>query len=592
LFELHQHNALLTVNEAHALLRKWEDVKSAGTADNLSAKDRWIVSQYLLLLAFPFFSAREQADILLSNETDEDVLLDLVLQAKQLGEAEYETLLRAACSEESERKQYFLLALGNCASVQMSRDARTHIAALVWSESEHVRAQALRAIAQSGDEWLLGQVVESNWNATDAESENGVEVWYGSAALLEAAARGLIPHGKAVDRISPRLYGRAVAMLDEDAVHEIVRRIDASIHQAAGLGDGLVAPDIELQVYPSAPYEPSRFSVNERPSDAKGINEAMSRLSESNEAFEERQTRNIDSFREFKANLTRAKASIILDYLSLDEFGNVVAAAGELADRWYSLFLSIAEARLPAVHNLLLLLAHALGRKAPDKAEELFRRVRKSAPLVRFTFGRAGVHLDAMAVWAGDRSPVLDRLRLQRLDRMGTDHDLSLEVLTALLNGQQELLTVYIQEKVSMEQPSEICRGIMVAGYSDKSEFNDEILRRYEGSGGLIANAQKAAKYAYQRNVWARHWFEKMCQTDENTDFWRYAILLSKIVDGRFTIWREDYAQKGNSIQSFGSATVGKLDNRLARWEDHRNRKLFGSDVPAPIFIDGDTVSV
>jgi len=591
LFELCQHSALLTINEARALVRKWADVKTAGKADGLSTRDTWIVSQYLLLLAFPFLSAREQVDILLSNETDEDVLLDLMNLAKPLAKGEFEILLRAACSEENKRNQYLLLAHGNYASVQLSRDARTQIAALVRSESEHVRAQALRAIARSGDEWLLGQVVESDWNATDAESENGLEVWHGSVALLEAAARGLIPHGEALDRISPRLYGRAAAMLDVDAVREIARRIDASIHQAAGLGDGLVAPDIELQVASSAPYEPSRYSVNERPSEAKDINEAMRRLSESKEAFEERQRRSIDSFREFKANLTRAKASIILDHLGLDEFAIVVAAAEELADRWHRLFLSIAEARLPAVHNLVLLLAHALGRKAPDKAEELFRRVKDSAPLVRFTFGRAGVQLDAMATWAGDRSPALDNLRFQRLDRMGTDHDLSLEVLTALLNGQQELLTAYIEAKVRMEQPSEICRGIMVAGFSDQSEFNDEILRRYEGSDGLIASAQKAAKYAYERNVWAQHWFEKMCQTDENVDFWRYAVLFSKIVDGRFAVWRGNHTQKGSSIQSFGSATVGKLENRFARWEDHRNRKLFGSDAPASIFLEGADVN-
>ena len=592
LFELREHNALLTINEAGALIKKWENVKKAGAADGLSARDMWIVSQYLLLLAFPFFSAREQADILLSNETDEDILLDLMARVKTLGKAEFEMLLGSACSEETERKQYLLLALANYASIELSRDTRTRIAALIRSESERVRAQALRAVAQSGDEWLLRQVVESNWRATDSESENGLEEWYGSVALLEAAARELIPHGEALDRISPRLYGRAAAMLDADAAREIARRIDASIYQAAGLGDDLVAPDVEVQIHPNTLYEPGRFSVNEWPVKANDINEAMRRFSESKEAFEERQKRICDSFREFKINLTRAKAGIILDYLSLDEFATVVAADEALANRWHRLFMNIAEAKLPHVHNLVLLLAHALERSASEKAEELFRRVKNSKPLMRFAFGSAGVQLDAIAAWAGARIPALDNLRFQRLDRMGTDHDLSLEVLAALLNGQQELLTTYIEAKVSMEQPSEICRGIMVAGFSDQSEFNDEVLRRYAGSGGLIASAQEAAKYAYRRNVWARHWFEKMCHTDADTDFWRYAILLSKIVDGRFTVWCGDYTQKGNSIRLFGSVAVGKLESRIARWEDQRKRKLFGSEAPAPIFIDGDTVSV
>lgn len=149
--------------------------------------------------------------------------------------------------------------------------------------------------------------------------------------------------------------------------------------------------------------------------------------------------------------------------------------------------------------------------------------------MVRFTFGAAGVRLDAMAIWAGVRTPILDDLRFARLDQVGTDHDLALEVFAALLNDQQELLAAYIETKLRKEEPSEISRGIMVAGFSDQNEVNDEILKRYEGSAGLVGSAYKAAKYAYERNVWARHWFEKMCQTDENTDFWCYATLFSRL---------------------------------------------------------------
>lgn len=585
LFELRQHNALLTIKEARELIEKWHEAKDANTPGGLSEKEAWIVAQYHLLLAFPFLSAQEHAEILLSNEADEHVLLDLMDLAKPLSEKEFEKLLRKACGEDNERKQYLLLGLAKYTSVQLSKDARTHIAALFRSESERVRAQALGIIAKSGDEELLGQVAESNWKATDTETENSFESWYGSVALLQAAANGLIEHDKALDRISTRLYGLAAVMLDLDAVRDIASRIDASINQTVDLDDDFVAPDIELQVHPSAPYEPSMFSVSERLSEAKDIDEAMRRLSESAEAFEQRQRCNYDAFLEFKTNLTQAKARIILDYLSLEEFATVVATAEDFADRWHRLFMSIAEAKLPVVHNLSFLLAHALGRKAPAKAKELFRRIKDSEPLVRFTFGRAGVQFDAMAIWAGVRNPVLDDLRFASLDRAGTDHDLSLEVLAALLNGQQELLTVYIEAKLRKEEPAEISRGIMVVGFSDQSEFNDEILKKYEGNAGLIGNAHKAAQYAYERNVWARHWFEMMCQTDDNTNFWRYAVLFLRIVDGRFEVWSSNYERVGSPIQSFGPAVNSRLKNRFARWKNHRNKKLFGLDAPASIFL-------
>lgn len=591
LFELHRHNALLTIKDAHELVKRRHDAKAAGTAFGLSEQDAWIVSQYHLLLAFPFLSAQEQADILLLDQADEGVLLDLMDLAKPLGEEEFETLLGSACAENNERKQYLLLELAKSTSVQLSSEARTHIAALFRSEAARVRAVALGVIAQSRNDELLSQVAESDWKASDIQTEDGFEFWFGSVALLEAAARGLIAHHEVLDRISVHLYGRAAAMLDVDAVRNIAQRIDVSIKQAAGLSSNLTAPDIELQVHPSTPFEPCRFKVSERPSKTQDMVEAMQRLSESNEDFDQCQRRNSDAFLEFKATLTQAKARIVLDCLSLEEFVSVVSASKELANHWHGLFMSIAKPKLPAVHNLVLLLAHALGRKAPGKAEDLFRRVKDSNPLVRFTFGEAGVQLDMMATWAGVRSPALDTLRFQRLDRVGTDHDLSLEVLAALLSCQQELLTTYIETKLHKEEPAEVSRGLMVAGFSDQSEFNDEILKRYEGTAGLIGSAQEAAKYAYERNIWARHWFEKMCQTDEDVDFWRYAVLFSKIVDGRFAVWNSNYTQKGRSIQLFRLSAESDLRNRFARWESHRNKKLFGSEAPASIFLTGTDVN-
>jgi len=206
---------------------------------------------------------------------------------------------------------------------------------------------------------------------------------------------------------------------------------------------------------------------------------------------------------------------------------------------------------------------------------------------VQVTYGRAGVQLDAMASWASARSPALEALCFARLDRATTDHELALEVFAALLNGQQESLAAYIEAKLNKQEPAEVARGIAVAGFSDESEFNAEVLARYEGSAGLLGDAQRAAKYAYERNAWARHWFERMCETNENADFWCYSVLFLKIVDGRFGAWCSDYARNGNPIQLFGFSLDDILKKRFERWKNHRSKKLFGLDAPASIFLEG-----
>jgi len=585
LLDLRQHNALLTIKEAHELIRKRDKVKAADTSDSMSEHDKWIVSQYYLLLAFPFLSAQEQVDVLLANETEEDILLDLMDLAKPLREKEFDRLLGRVCAEKDEYRQHLLLTFAHYTSVQLSTDARNHIALLLLSESDRVRVQAFGVMIQSGDKQLLGQFAGSDWKATNAKNEN--EAWYGSMALLEAAVTKLIPHTQVLNRISEDLYGHAAIKLnDVNIMHNIASRIDVAINQAVGLDSNLVAPDIELRAYSSIPSVRSRFSISERPSEVTDIKEAMMQFAESDAVFEQRQRRNLDAFLEFKASLTQAKVRIILNDIRLNEFAAVVEASSDYADNWYELFMNIAEPKLPTVHNLILLLAYALGKKYPNKAKELFRRVQDSKPLVRCTYEKAGVPLGAMATWAGSRNPILDNLRYTRLDHAGDDHALALEVLAALLSGKQELLNEYVKAKLCKEEPSEISRGIMVVGFSDQSEFNDGILKKYETSGGLIGNSQKAAKYAYERNVWARYWFDKMCRTNENTDFWRFSVLFLKIVDGRYDIWRSDCEQKGSPIQSFGFTVDAWIHNRYTRWENLRSKKLFGLDAPTPIFLN------
>ncbi len=511
LHELRKHNALLTTKDALVLVRKWRAEKIDAMANGQSDSDVWFFFQCHLLLAFPFLTAQEQAELLLSDQENEHILTDLMYVAKPLSGKAFASLLETVCLENNEPKQFLLLCIANYTSVPLEACVMARIAALFRSESERVRTQALGFIAQNGDEGLLGEVARSDWSAANIDVMDSLEAWYGSAALLEAASRGLLSHRDAVNRISPKQYGRAATMLAPEAVSEIGRRIEVSIKQT--------------------------------------------------------------------------NISAILDGLGLEEFEAIVAADVERANRWHALLMGLPQPKLRLVHNFILLLAYALGKKQPSKARELFQRARESEPMMRFTFGKAGVELGAMAVWAGDRDPLLDDLRFARLDQAGTDHALAVEVLAALWNDQQEVLTSYIAKQLLREEPAEVARGVMVAGFSDQSEFNDQVLARYQGSAGLLGSAHKAAIYAYERNGWARHWFGEMCTTKEATEFWIYAVLLKKIVDGRIEVWGAEFMRDGEVLRLFGPSVESEFKHRFDRWESHRKKKLFGGDAPDPVFL-------
>ena len=141
------------------------------------------------------------------------------------------------------------------------------------------------------------------------------------------------------------------------------------------------------------------------------------------------------------------------------------------------------------------------------------------------------------------------------------------------------------RERLSKREPEGIARALLVAGFSSQQNHNKEVLVRYRDAKGFIGEAYKAAKYAHDRDAWARHWFEEMCKADWPTEFWRYSILFTKIVDGRFAIWSSEYEKRGKSIDLFGPSIDEEVNRRIEKWRKHREKTLFGAKKPADAFL-------
>jgi hypothetical protein len=582
ILETRRHNALVTREYAEQLVAR---AKAGTSGGDLKDNDQWLISQYHLLLAFPMLSAEEQVDALLLRDAGENILLNLMDVAKPLDEAKYETFLDKAVRDDDERQQFVLLAFGRSTRTPISAIARAHLAALAQSQAERVRAQALGLIAATGNPELISAVVNGGWTAANTRRDDGYEAWYGSRVILEAAVRGIIPQHEALDRIAPRLYGLAATKLDAEAVLDIARRVDASIKTAAGLSLDAAVLDIELREEARDSMEPTRYRASEKEAPSRDPMEALRRLSESNEAFEQRQKRIHAAFDAFKEELTQAKAQIILDRLRIQEFDAIAAADKELAESWFELFTGPPQGRRVVIHNLGLLLAHALSHWNPEKSVRLFRILGGNESVVRITFGRAGIPLQAIALWSAQDHTDLEALRFDRLDKAGSDDELAVEVLAAHWAGKQALLREYIEARIQTRHPAFIARALMIAGLSDRNEYSEEVLARYKDTPGFIGRAQTAATYAYERNIWSRHWFSEMRGTADLDHFWRYSVLIEKIIDGRLDIWDDGDMANGDLFPMLWPSIDSNVKNRIKKWQDQRKKKLFGDEAPPGAFL-------
>lgn len=583
LLELREHVALITEDMARSLVAKWS-VALRACDDQGLPEDEGIMLQYELLIAFPFLDALNQIELLLGTNEQHPLLLELINETKTPDRKTLDQLTEEVVSSDNTYKQHLLLEIVGATGAEISNKICGFACTAVSSSEMRLRVSAISLAARSGHLDLLKTIAESDW-ASDPSKDKHFENWYGSLALLKAAQAGLTDESAVLDRISPCLFGRAAVMLSGSAVREVAKRINASIFFAAGLSDELIAPEIEMEADEAASDEPTRFLITERDSISVNADDFFKRLSESNEEFRERQNGNYNAFIAFREDLTSEKAQIILDHITSEEFDAVVAADLTLADRWYDLFMGLSDNKLPALHNLILLLARAIVSTDPKKSAELIERISHSRPLVHFTFGKSGVDLESISAWTGPSVPELDAMRARRLDNAITDQALAVEVFSALQCGQEGVLEAYIDEKLDSSIPSEVARGIMVVGFCDKNSRNDQILNKYADTQGLPGRAYEAANAAYLCNVWARHWFKIMCETPEPVTFWQAKVLFTQCVDGRFLAWRDEFEQTGMAVNAFHTSLKNPLRRRYEKLVKEREKKLFGQEAPAPVFV-------
>lgn len=581
LLELRPHNALLDRSHALRLIDRARGIDATRSED----KDLWLSKQYCLLLALPLLNPDERLKAFLSTTDGKNTLLDLLDVVSEPQPVLFEQAMHDARASGNVDHQYLLLEIARTTRLKLSGSLREYVSALPSSTERSLRAASLGVIAESDDNDLLSTIAKGPWTAATVPDEHWYELWYGSLALLRGAERGLIDQNLAVSRISPRLYGRAVKMLKGPAAAAITKLVDLSIEKVLALDTDLIGPDIEVCHDEGSKEGPIRVRLNEREVPARNIKEAFAKFSETAGEFEEKQRRTNEAYDQFRASLSRADALVVLDNLKLDEFKTMIGLDWGLAERWRDRFLALSDANLPAAYNLILLLAHAIGEQDPSGAEALFRRVNNCQPLVRFTFGKPAIDLGAYASWYGCLTPPLDRVRIGRLDAAQNDHELAMEVLAALLAKREDLILSYIKDRVSSEEPAEVARGLMVAGYCDENPTSDDVFRRFEGVKGLPGDARDAAMYAYERNLWSRHWYKKMASANDPERLWAAAILFLKIVDGRFSIWRSSISQDGSALVDFGSSLSSRLRNRYEGWEKKRKSKLFGRNAPEVWFL-------
>ncbi len=588
-FMLENHTVGLEDRIATPYVEKAREIAQAALdAGEDKNNEAWVAAQYALSVAFPHMTGDAQFDALVNHPKDQTILTDLCYLFQPVDANKLERALDKAVHEGNTVAQFRVLCFAEYSLTPLTVRTKQLVLSLLASQEGHVRLSALSLMRATADPVFLARLVKSGWSAAPLDVvSNKIEIFHGSEALVLAAEQGMITVEACLDRIAFSAYESLAERLGSDAALAIADRLTTAIHRAAEFQVTGSLPDIE-QVF-EGKYWSVFLTVSEKQTEEGTLQAQFQRLAETGDAWCERQKRNQEVADRFERDLTKAGAQLIIQSVTVGLIAEIDKVAPALVDSWHGFFLKLDDKALSNVHNIASFVAVAISNRNAAAGRILFEQLRANSSLVRVTFDQTQISLDAVTAWEAADSEEMKALRFDRLDRIGNDHDLAMEVLAAIRANRLDVLRDYVVDRRQRPEPAHRARAAMVAGFSMDETWAVETIDMLKNEHGFLQAAYRGAKYAMERHQWSRHWAAQMRTATDTVDLWRFTVLLSRIVDGRFNGSEVEGAKPSPLIKRFGTTLEGQIHNRIRKWKNKRESKLFGMKVPNKTFLPCDS---
>jgi hypothetical protein len=583
-FVLDDHSAALDDDTARRFVPKAASTTERALIEGDKNKEAWVTAQCALKIAFPHLSGDEQLQALVFYPKDDNLSLELGHAMRGCDPERFHAELLKAIRDGDSSLQFKLLVFARCNGIAPKAETKPLVLELVSSPSTMVRLCALGLILRLRDDELLQGVVASGWTArTLTLTENSFEIWYGSRLLVKAAERGFITDVDCIERIALNAYPDFISACGRDAAALVAPRLDAAIERAAGYTINRNLPQIEQSAV--VPDAPAAYYLKDRRDPRETQLEALKRVAENANSFFQRHASNLAAFNGFLADLTAANAELLVEPVTANMISEIAAIDLPLVKKWRGLLAALDGRSLSKMHNVATAIAEAVSQNDPSAGAALFERLGETPPIVRVTLGWGEVDLYTASLWSAADSEPLNALRFRRLDGAPNDRAIATEVLAAYKADKEDLLRAYVADRVERPEPSYVARAIMVAGFSNLPDWAIKTIDRFQEARGFLAAPYETAKYAMDRYRWSVHWTNLLAMAKMETDLWRYAVILGKIVDGRFRILQDTGAKDDWLLARYAEGIESLLKARIKKWQDSRSKKLFGLDAPDPIFL-------
>jgi hypothetical protein len=546
--------------------------------------EAWVAAQFALCVSFPHMTGDEQFEALINHPKDATVMMEVAHLLRPVGSMKIEHALEQAIRESNPVRQFRILLFAEYSGTPLTGRTTEMVIGLLASEEGHVRLSVLSLIRATAKSELLKGLVESGWSAgsLDAVSRK-VEIYHGSLALVLAAESGYITIEGCLDRVDFSAFELLAQKLGGQGASAVAERLDVSIRNASKFQVIGNLPDIEQNVH--GRHWPVVYQVSHRATPEESAAERLRRTIETGNAWYDRQEKNLAVADQFERDLIKVDAQLIIRVVTVELMRAIDKANETYVDSWAGFIVGLTGQALCNVHNAGMVIAEVLSQRDANMGQKLFDHLKASRPQVRVTFGRSKVDIEASTMWGAAVTEEMKERCFSRLDQLGNDHELAMEVIACFTAQRVDLLREYVSDRQQRVEPSLQARAAMVAGLAPNEPWAAEAVEQLADTFGFLKDAYLAARYAMDRHQWSREWASRMRVANEPIELWRYAVLLSKIVDGRFDWGELSGDTPSDLIRRFGPTLERGIRDRIGKWKSKRRSKLFGMNSPDRVFL-------
>lgn len=189
-------------------------------------------------------------------------------------------------------------------------------------------------------------------------------------------------------------------------------------------------------------------------------------------------------------------------------------------------------------------LLEVLFKNKPEEALKLLNRLQSPFPGIRFIDSHTGLLCSDSALFHRNNHPAIQNLWNDRLESCSNDLELFEFVLAFQQEGNISWLKQIIREGLDSPWHFNQARAIMLLGFLEDAESKVTLQEYCNVPQSWIKSVAEKALAAYQRNVWAKHWFQQFLEDDDNVKAWACYKLFLKCVDRRFLIWEPEFVNE------------------------------------------------